>query len=203
MNPQTETLLTELGLGLEDVDIKESAAVPFTPTAAPIDHLPGCNARIEIKTLQPRHLLVAYGFAAGKTRTQIAQETGYTPEHVTNIKQMPEVQRVITQLIHQQGGDYVSQLFQNELARSVETLISIRDNDKASASVRANCANTIIEHGRGKAVTYVKTERVDNVDDEKAEYARLLKQVKDQEALLANNVKTADSSPARSVHAGS
>lgn len=53
---------------------------------------------ITVKRLKPAHLLVIRLFWAGETYVDIAQKTGYTPQHVMNIVKSDEAQEILQQL---------------------------------------------------------------------------------------------------------
>lgn len=205
-----DDLLVELDLVPDEVVQQRAASTPegiqlavnaqrLEPSREPVEVQPlqGQPERVKLQREEPRHVVVAYMYAAGRSRTEIAQATGYSEAQVTNIKQQPHTKLRIAQILQQQGGDQVASMFEAELATTVDCLVTMRDDPDAPKAVRLAAIKEILDRGRGKAVAHIKTETVDPVSDVKAEYERLQELVRQGQAQLEQNVRTAGDASVR------
>ena len=65
------------------------------------------------RPLKPAQLMVVRLHWAGKTHVQIASETGYTPQQVMNIVNLPDAQAILTELsdgVHSSMQEVVAEL---------------------------------------------------------------------------------------------
>lgn len=144
---------------------------------------------------RPWHKSLAYFAAQGlnakqqcmKLGGQFDQQTGqYIPGTgmkaygtICNVNRQPWFKNRIIEAISEIGRDQLTGLLETQMLPSLETLIRIRDNEKASPSVRASCANSLLDRFLGKATqpyTGRSDKQVDPEDEVKslqAELARL------------------------------
>lgn len=158
----------------------EATAVPegvFTlDLSVPCEAPPLHNDRVpnyENEVEKPHHRVAAYMFAKGMTAKEIATAIDYTPGAVRNWLKLKWFQKIVTQLLHDSGGKDIIELFKAEQFNSLCTLLELRDNEKISATVRANVAMNILDRAGGKPVVRVETTAMTKSDDPVAEVARL------------------------------
>lgn len=108
------------------------------------------------KKENPRHRAMLYLFASGMTQAEVAATMEMTPANVSNVYRQPWFQKALAELMEEEGKEAVTELLQNEALNSLHVITTLRDDPKAPASVRANCAFDILDRCLGKA-----TQRVD------------------------------------------
>lgn len=137
---------------------------------------------LNIQTEKPEHRVIIYLKAQGKSNKEIAELTGYTQSWVSQILRQPWARLRVLQIINEQGGDAVQQLLQSSTLDSVQTLIDLRDDAKAPASVRATAASQLLDRVLGKPVQHI--ESVNRNVPVSSEYAMLEQQLKGVEDQL-------------------
>ena len=102
-----------------------------------------------LKKVRPRHRMIVQMHLAGWKDTEIAKELGYTPTRVAMILKSdnPELKRVreeTGELVARHMGDLVLR-FRAESAKSLDTLVEIRDKVDAPSSERRLSALAILD----------------------------------------------------------
>jgi hypothetical protein len=84
------------------------------------------------------HLSAAYMHALGSCNSEIAKAHGKSPQAVSNLFHQPFFEERVTVIMAENRRD-VMDLFRSERINSLETLVAIRDNEKAPAAARVAC----------------------------------------------------------------
>lgn len=140
---------------LRDEVIRERITAESKPTVMPL-FLENRGIKLDGEEgsayeAQPWHRMAAQLAAFGYNNKQIAAELGKSVQTVGTLIKRREFQAVVTAIIEENGGqnDLMGQL-KNEVAASLQTLVEIRDDEKAPKAVRANIAFGILERYLGK-----------------------------------------------------
>lgn len=138
---------------------------------------PFFNARRGAYILQeekPRHRLMCLLSAEGFDNTEIAKQLDYTTAHVNYVLKQPWALSFISKLLAEKGGNAVQEVLQGAAMKAAEHLAKTIDNSQAPASVRAKCANDILDRVFGKAqqiVLHGKADPSEMTDEELATLA--------------------------------
>ena len=117
-------------------------------------------------------------FAMGSGNGDIAKAHDKSPHAVSNLFHQPFFQARVTAIMAENRRDLMD-LFRGQRINSLETLVAIRDNEKAPAAARVACCREILDRTLGRPV-----HRVDAVggevtsSDPVAEVERLEAEVK-------------------------
>lgn len=131
----------------------------------------------------------AYMWASGKYSLKaIASACDVTYATVQQLARNDWFQEKVALIQKENGADDIMAQFQSECANSLVTLIEIRDDKQAPASVRRASAIDILHQVLGKPTQRVEMETAVTSDDPVAEAERLERQ----------NAQLRDSSPASS-----
>jgi hypothetical protein len=127
----------------------------------------------------PWHRLAAFMYAMGAIQQQISRELNKSLQAVCNLTHQPFFQEKVIAIMAETARVHdVIELFKAETLSSLATLVEIRDNPKAPASARVDCARDILDRTLGKAVQRVETAAQVTSEDPVAEVARLESEVK-------------------------
>lgn len=146
------------------VDLKKRYPGAFT-SSSPTPFQERCGSKIGpdllhnqrepyyyIQHEKPEHLVAVYLKAEGNTNTEIAEAMGMSPVAISNILRQEWAVRRLTEIIHTNGSREVKELLsESQAAKSIRTLIEIRDNKNAQNADRIKAANAHIERVYGKA----------------------------------------------------
>lgn len=141
--------------------------------------VPFFNARQGAYTLQeekPRHRLMCLLSAEGFNNTEIAAQLGYTSVHVNYVLKQPWALSFISKLLAEKGGNAVQEILQGAAQKAAEHLCKTIDDTKVPASVRAKCANDILDRVFGRAQQIVLHGSVDPTEMTDEELAKLASQ---------------------------
>lgn len=127
------------------------------------------NPRIHEK---PWHRAAAYHFAQGMSILDVAKANGVDRKTVQELLHTPWFQRNVTTLMAE-GGKDVLDFLKAEGFNSAITLVEIRDDAKAAASVRRAAASEILDRAYGKAIQRIESNTVLSSSNPVAEEKRL------------------------------
>lgn len=99
---------------------------------------------------KPEHRVVIFMKARGHSHKEIAEATGYTKEWVGQILRQPWAQDALVREINDAGRDELSTIIEGAAKDSLFSLIELRDDENAPASVRANTAQYLVDRFLGK-----------------------------------------------------
>jgi hypothetical protein len=126
---------------------------------------------------QPWHRNAAYMVASGKyAMRQVAEACEKSYQSVKDLMKNPWFQATVSEIQKQNGAGDIMDLFRAECHSSLVTFVELRDDPKVPASVRHNCAKSILEQVLGKPTQRVETTDVPHSDDVVAEVERLEKE---------------------------
>jgi len=126
---------------------------------------------------QPWHRNAAWFIASGKySMKQVAEACDKSYASIKDLMKNPWFQATVAEIQRQNGAEDIMSLFRAECTASLVTFVELRDDVKVPASVRHNCAKSIIEQCLGKPTQRVETTDVPHSDDVVAEVARLEKE---------------------------
>ena len=104
---------------------------------------------------KPVHITMAYMMAAGRTRKEVAEATGFTPAQVTMVSKQPFFKKRLKEITEAAGKDMVKQFLEGEVMPSLELLCEVRDNSEERGSTRVIAANSILDRFMGKPTIHV------------------------------------------------
>lgn len=107
--------------------------------------------QIGIKTEKARHRLCVYMYAGGATHQEIAEQTGYTAAHVSNILRQPWARLRMQTEIREAGQAELHRMLSVEGPAAVQRLIDLSKTATKEA-VRAQANIHILDRIMGKAV---------------------------------------------------
>jgi ElaB/YqjD/DUF883 family membrane-anchored ribosome-binding protein len=116
------------------------------------ENTPGYAIRHE----QPKHRLVIYLKASGKTNKEIAKSSGFSEEWVSQILRQPWARKQLLEELKTLGTDPVQGLLSSTAEDSVYTIIELRDKAD-DASVRLRAAQDLLDRYLGKATQRVES----------------------------------------------
>jgi hypothetical protein len=122
---------------------------------------------------QPWHRTAAYFFAMGDTSKNVALKLGKSQPAVQNLLRQPWFQKLVTQLMAENGNRDISKLFQAEQLNNYCTLVEIRDSPDTSAAIKLKCAEVMLDRSMGKATQRVELSHETASEDPVAEFERL------------------------------
>ena len=126
---------------------------------------------------QPWHNNAAYMLASGKySMKAVAQACEKCVASVGDLMKNAWFQEQVKDIQRAHGAEDVMSLFRAECTASLVTFVQLRDDVQVPASVRHNCAKSIIEQVLGKPTQRVETTDVPHSDDVVAEVERLEKE---------------------------
>lgn len=111
---------------------------------------------VALQSENPAQRMVLIKKMQGLTNREIAEVTGYTPEHVATICKQPWALEYMARSLHEQGVDKVAKLIDQNVAKAVERIIVEMDNEDARSQERTNAAKALIEMKYGKAVQVIE-----------------------------------------------
>jgi DNA-binding CsgD family transcriptional regulator len=111
------------------------------------------NARLPhyaIKYERFVHRTIIFLKAEGMSNKKIAERLHITPVTVANVIRQPWAQKRILEIIHEKGGDAVSELLNGAAVDAVQRLIIEKDNMEARSAERTAAADKILDRIFGK-----------------------------------------------------
>jgi hypothetical protein len=115
-----------------------------------------------LKRFKPIHNMMAYMAAAGRTTKEIAEVTGFSYSQVREVLAQPAMKDEMKRIVEESGSNYVETVLSREVLPSIETLITIRDeNIRAKPQVSAAAANSLLDRYLGKPTTRVENTNFD------------------------------------------
>lgn len=126
------------------------------------DHAPVPSATIFQE--KPAHTIMCVLYARGCSEVEIAQETGYTPVHVKNVLAQPWAKRKVNLMMGgiQTVAEAVNHKLGGEMINTVQTVLNIRDDEKASPATRLQSCVVLMDRFLGKS-----TQTTINIDQRK------------------------------------
>lgn len=113
---------------------------------------------------KPEHRLVIFLKARGHSLAEIADATGFTVPWVSQILRQPWARARLADEINNAGRDELSTIIEGAAKDSMQTLITLRDDEEAPASVRANAAQYLVDRYLGKPKQSIE-QKVGNLDE--------------------------------------
>lgn len=99
---------------------------------------------------KPVHRTMVRMAEEGFDTKAIAQFTGYSTSHVSNVLRQPFARAAMIEHAEKRFEDELKDLLQSEVIPSVETLTEIRDDKEAPKAVRAQSAQYLVDRWLGK-----------------------------------------------------
>jgi hypothetical protein len=127
-------------------------------------HYPIMHERLE-------HRVICHDKALGLSNKEIAERRGMSAVAISNILRQPWAQRMVLEIVHENGGDAVKQLLKSEALNSLDRLIVERDNPEARPSERIVAADKILDRLYGKPNQPIehRATNLDTMSDEELE----------------------------------
>lgn len=122
---------------------------------------------------QPWQRHAAWMAARNATQKEIAEFCSVEPSTVCILFKQPWFQETVLETMRDMGQRDIMELLKAESINSFLTLVEIRDDKKAPATVRAKTALDILQQVLGKPTQRVETVGTTVSDDPVAEVARL------------------------------
>ena len=110
----------------------------------------------ELEHEQAWHRIAAYLFATGATAKRVATIIGKSQPAVQNLLRQVWFQKIVNELMAQEGRKDIARLFQAEQYSSLVTMIELRDDVEVPAAVRLNSAKDILDRAMGKPTQRVE-----------------------------------------------
>lgn len=152
--------------------VKDAAADPnaFHGARAP---------SLAIQQETPEHRKMITMKAMGLTNGEIAEMFGRSQAHVSQVMRQPWAKLQLVKLITEAGKDPLKVMIESAAIDSAATLIEIRDDKSAPASVRVAAADKLLDRFLGKPTQHIESKsEVTNVPAD-------IKRVEDELAALA------------------
>lgn len=127
----------------------------------------------ELEHEQPWHRACAYMFALGASARSVATQMRKSQPAVQNLLRQPWFQKMVNELMAQEGNKDIMQLFKAEQYNSLCTLVTLRDDEETPAAVRLKAADSLLDRGTGKPTQRIEVSREATSDDPVAEVERL------------------------------
>lgn len=139
---------------------------------------------LAIKHERPEHRLIVYLKASGMTNQEIATKTGYGYQWICQLVRQPWFRQRFIEECEASGRDAIHSFLEGEMIPSLETLVEIRDNERAKDASRVAASNSLLDRFLGKPTQKVETESTSkglddarkSVDELEAQVAELRKQ---------------------------
>ena len=145
-------------------------------------HADGVNSKLEdafyndrdpqykLVSEKPKHRLMVYLAAQGKTNKEIGEQVGASPINVSNVLRQPWARERMQSEIRESGLDELQALLRGEAQASVLKLVELRDNADSEA-VQAQCADKLLDRFLGKPTQPIREEKTDlsKLSDEELE----------------------------------
>ena len=118
------------------------------------------------KKLNDKHRMVSYLVAAGQTRSQVAEVTGFTPEYLTTLTRSPlfkrQLARIRQEVEDRAVGAIVDQLQErtvNEADGALDTMIELM-NGARNENVRLGAATNILDRAVPKQTKHQEEQTI-------------------------------------------
>lgn len=122
---------------------------------------------------QPWHRPVALMLAKNISTADISTAVGKTTETINELRRTPWFNKMVTDIIYDNGGQDLLELMKAEVLNSHNVMVQLRDDAKVSPVVRLNAAKTLIEQVMGRAVQRIETNTTVHSGDAVAEVEAL------------------------------
>lgn len=111
-----------------------------------------------IHSEKPEHVLICYMIAAGKSKQEVATQTGMSYSAVNQISKQPWFRTRYLAIIKEAGMDAVEAFVKGESIASLEVLREVRDNLEEKGATRITAANSLLDRALGKPTVHVESE---------------------------------------------
>jgi len=166
-----QPVLTGEGLAERGVPAMEAAPEPATkqvPFFSRKDYSPA----YELMREQPHHRAICILLAQGLTPGEVASETGFNRVTVTNVKNQPWAQKLISEIQQEQGERAVKAILSGAAAEAARAMCDMATGKlEVPAPVRFNACKETLNRLFGVAPQHIKHEQV-NPDDLSSEELR-------------------------------
>lgn len=108
--------------------------------------------------------LMAFAVAQGRSRIDLAEDTGYGFEQIVEITERKEFKEVVDGFIVEQGEDLVTKRLDAALVDSVQVLIELMHNPATKDMVKLQSAIHILNRSRGTPTQHIITEKKSSLD---------------------------------------
>jgi hypothetical protein len=105
---------------------------------------------------KPEHRALVYMKAQGLSNRECCERTGYSDAWMSQICRQPWFRTALIRELKNAGVDAVRKCIQAAALDSVFTLIDLRDDVKAPASVRSRNADSLLDRYLGKATQHLE-----------------------------------------------
>lgn len=137
---------------------------------------------VELIQEQPWHRQLASLLVAGTPAVQCAEIFGKTPMQISNVRRQTWFREHMRRLLAESGKNLLN-LFEDQAAASLATVLEIRDNVEAPLKTRLDAAESILSRCLGrKTDTTVRHQQVNSPSVEEAELRKRLEQLQTQTA---------------------
>lgn len=131
----------------------------------------------EVLKEEPWHRVALTLFAAGLSQKEVAECCSRSLPTVGTLKRQPWFQEALVKLVEERTGSRdILELMKAECLGALQVQLDIMHNEKASPSVRANVANSILDRVYGKATQKVEVSGGIKSGDPVAEVEELKRQ---------------------------
>lgn len=103
-----------------------------------------------LQSERPVHRAIIFLAAQGLSYVEIAQQLGITPVCVQYVVKQDWAQEEILKQIHDNGGEAVAVVLQQQALPSVMKLIELRESEKVAAEVQRKAANDLLDRIFGR-----------------------------------------------------
>jgi hypothetical protein len=118
------------------------------------------DPQMAIQQEKPEHRQVVLLKANGLANHQIARVTGFSKAYVSVILRQPWARSLLAESMAQATEDAFQNILASEVMPSLLVLAELRDDENAPHSVRANCADKILDRALGKPAQTVRTQQL-------------------------------------------
>jgi len=105
-----------------------------------------------LKSEKPAHRLMAEMSAQGYSIREIAEYTGYTEHHISNVLRQPAMRAHTLKTIEKTVQDQIKDFLEGEVLPSLKKLVAVRDNEMARPADQLAASNSILDRYLGKPV---------------------------------------------------
>ena len=105
----------------------------------------------------PKHQLIAYLLAAGRTRREISETVGLSETAIGNVVKQPWFRKKLKEVCDTAGKDLVTSFLEGEGLPALEVLRSIAHNPNERGATRVTAANSILDRWLGKPVAHIES----------------------------------------------
>lgn len=157
--------MSEFDIGPEEEDSDATKLEDWIP-APGLFNAEAQKMQHVLKREEPHHRAICLLLAQGLTPGEVADQTGFTPCMVRNLKKQPWAQKYILETMERAGRKVVLNELHGAALEAAKTLIGVMKGDVegSKASDRSKAANDILNRCYGTAVQTVQHGKVDPKD---------------------------------------